>query len=463
MKCGSSIRFHLITFLVILQSYVATETSAAETSSAGKPYQSTYEAVSAGSILITGATVLDGAGRRLDLTDVMLKDGKIDKVGLSLPSTNEATVIDASNRWVTPGIVDVHSHNGTYTLPLTEQSLADISELSSPNVANTWIEHAIDVQDPAFQLALASGVTTIQILPGSTPIFGGRSVVVKPVPANTVFDMKFPDAPQGLKMACGENPKGYFGAKDVAPTSRQGAVAIIREAWLKAQAYREKLQNRGDGETEAPERDLTLETLVGALEGSIRVHLHCYRADDIAVMLEVAREFGYQIAAIHHAAEAYKIPHLLKNAGVCAAVWSDWWGFKMEVRDAIKENAAFVDAAGACVLMHSDSPFVAQHLNLEAAKAMAAGRRAGLNIEAEKAVRWITHNPARALGLDDRIGRIEPGYNADVVIWSGNPFSVYSKVDQVFIDGALHFDRTNCLQQQQTDIAIGSADLESCK
>lgn len=428
------------------------------------PHPSTYQPLPRHNTLISGATVLDGAGGRQEESDVLLVDGKIAGVGRNLERPADVAVVDAQGRWVTPGLIDVHSHNGTYTLPLVfdDPPTYDITEVSSPNVAETWIEHAINVQDEAFVLALQGGVTTLQVLPGSVPLFGGRSVVLKTILASTVYGMKFPDARHGLKMACGENPKAAFGSRGAAPTSRQGEVAEMRAAWLKAREYLQVWRDykAGGEDAEPPARDLELDSLAAVLNGDMRVHLHCYRADDIAVMLAVAHEFDFRIAAIHHAAEAYKVAELLAAAGVCAAVWSDWWGFKMEVMDGIKENAAFVDAAGGCALMHSDSPFIGQHLTIEAAKAMAAGQRAGFDITPERAIKWVTSNPARALGLDDRIGRIAPGYNADVVIWSGNPFSMYTKADRVYVDGALAYDRADPARQPHSDMMLGQPAAE---
>lgn len=423
------------------------------------PNPSSYRPLPRTDVVIANATLLDGAGGRLDDADVLIREGKIEAVGANLPAPSGAAIVDASGRWLTPGIIDIHSHNGIYTLPLEfdDPSTSDISEVSEPNAAETWIEHAVNVQDPAFVLALQGGVTTLQILPGSVPLFGGRTVVLKTVPGRTVADMKFPGAPQGLKMACGENPKTAFGSRGAAPTSRQGEVAAMRAAWLDARDYlRQWREHAADPEhAEAPERDLELDTLAGVLNGDLRVHLHCYRADDLTVMLALAREFDFRIAAVHHAAEAYKIAGRLAAEDTCAAVWSDWWGFKLEAADAIRENAAFVDAAGGCAVMHSDSPFVGQHLNLEAAKAMAAGRRAGLSIAAERAILWITSNPARVLGLEARIGRIAPGYDADVVVWSGDPFSVYTRADQVYIDGAVAYDRNDPSRQPRSDTMLG--------
>jgi imidazolonepropionase-like amidohydrolase len=415
-------------------------------------------------VLIENAIVLDGLGGKLEQADVLLQDGLVAALGQDLKAGEGVVRIDAQGRWLTPGLIDIHSHNGTYSLPLTSQSFdtLDISELSDPNAAATWIEHAINVQDLAFTAALRSGVTTLQVLPGSVPLFGGRTVVLKPIPASTIFDMKFPGAPQGIKMACGENPKSHFGEDGRAPTSRQGEVAMMRSAFLRAQKYRQEWQVYRDkpGRSTQPERDLQLDTLAAVLGGELQVHLHCYRADDIAVMLALADEFGFRSAAIHHATEAYKVPELLREHASCAAVWADWWGYKPEASDAIRENAAFVDAAGACAVMHSDGPLMGQKLNLEAGKALAAGQRAGLPLGPEHAIRWLTSNAAMTLGLQDRIGQLSAGYNADVVIWSHNPFSIYAHAEQVFIDGALVFDRNDAGRQPLSDAELGIAARE---
>lgn len=421
-------------------------------------YPSTYRPLPRFDTLITGATILDGAGHRLENASLLLRDGKVAALGTDLRPPIGAVVIDARGRWITPGIVDIHSHVGNFPAPYTAADLrhSDVNETTDPNTANVWAEHSITVQDPSITRALAAGVTTLQVMPGSTNLFGGRTVVLKPVPQTTVQAMKFPDAPTGLKMACGENPKYNYGDKDRFPSSRMGNVAGYREAWVKAREYLGKWQayEKGDAE-EPPARDLKLDTLAAVLNGDTRVHAHCYRADDMAVLLDVANEFGFKITAFHHAVEAYKISDLLARTGVCAVVWPDWWGFKMEVYDAIRENAAFVDAAGACVTLHSDSAIVGQRLVLEASKARAAGRRAGLDIAAEHAIRWVTSNPARALGLDDRIGSLDVGKNADIVVWSGDPFSVYSKAERVFIDGALVYDRADPNRQPRSDFEVG--------
>jgi imidazolonepropionase-like amidohydrolase len=412
--------------------------------------------------LLTGATILDGVGGRIEHGDLLMREGRIVVVGHAL-SHEGAVVVDASGRWITPGIIDIHTHYGTYVLPQSaaEASVSDVLEESDPNVADTWIEHAVRPGDPAFSRALASGVTTLQILPGSSALFGGRSVVVKPVPAVTLDQMRFPGARQGLKMACGSNPASSFGSRGRFPNSRQGEIAGVRAAFLEAQRYLKEWEDyRAGRRADAPRRDLKLDTLAAVIRGELRVHIHCYRADDIANWISTLEEFGVHLTAVHHAVEAYKIAPFLVQKQVCVVVWPDWWGFKREAEDGIPENGAFIDAARGCVVMHSDIPVLGSLLNIEAAKAAAAGRRAGLAISEEHAIRWITSNAAKALGLESQVGHLASGMNADVVVWSGNPFSIYSKADLVFIDGALAYDRHGPSSQRPSDLELGRSQKE---
>ena len=412
-------------------------------------WDSTYRPLPRADTLIVNANIFDGAGGRIDGGWVLSREGKIVAMGPGAPTQSAPTVIDAKGRWLTPGIIDIHSHDGTFVAPLTanDAEYSDVSEVSSPNAAGNWVEHSVNVQDPNFRRALESGVTTLQILPGSIPLIGGRSVVLKNVPANDVTAMKFPGAQQGVKMSCGDNARSFYGSKGGAPNSRMGAMKMFREIFARARG------GRSEGKP-PPGDNMDAQTIDGILSGDLRVHVHCYRADDMTNMLNLAKEFGFHITAFHHATEAYKITNRLNADGTCVAVWADWWGFKSEAGDAIRANAAFVDASGGCVAMHSDSPYMGQHLNLEAAKAMASGARAGVPITRERALRWITSGPARMLGLDDKIGTIAVGKDADLVLWSGDPFSVYSRPDRVFIDGALVFDRSNPGRQPKSDFEI---------
>jgi imidazolonepropionase-like amidohydrolase len=430
--------------------------------SAAAFYPSTYKVPSSPPTLIRHATVLTGTGMRLENTDVLIVDGKIHAVGAALDAPANSKIVEAQGNWVTPGLIDVHSHLGVYPSPGVEAN-SDGNEATSPSTANVWAEHSVWPEDPGFRTALAGGITSLQILPGSANLIGGRSVVLKNVPSVTYQGMKFPGAPQGLKMACGENPKRVYGAdKHVFPSTRMGNVAGYRAQWVEAQEYlrdqdeyQQKLAS-GAKDAKPPKRDLRLDTLAGALKGDIIVHMHCYRADEMATVLDMSQEFGYHVAAFHHAVEAYKIADLLAERGVCAAMWADWWGFKMESYDGIPENIAFVDAApNGCAIVHSDSEEGIQRLNQEAAKAIAYGGRAGLNVPPERAIRWLTANPAKVLGILERTGTLEPGKMADVVVWNGNPFSVYALADLVFIDGVVRYDRANPTIAPESDFLIG--------
>jgi len=428
-------------------------------------FPSTYEPLPSEPTLITDATVLTGTGERLDGASLLLADGRIVWVGDG-DVPDGVTTIDADGRWVTPGLIDVHSHLGVYPSPRV-QAHSDGNEMTSPVTANVWAEHSVWPQDPGFARALAGGVTSLQVLPGSANLIGGRAVTLKNVYSNSYQGMKFPGAPHGMKMACGENPKRVYGSKGRAPGTRMGNVAGYRAEWIDARKYLEDWaayeQKVEDGEEDAspPKRDLKLETLAGVLEGEILVHMHCYRADEMLTILDMAEEFDYQVSAFHHGVEAYKIADELAEAGVCGALWADWWGFKMEAYDGIQENLALVDRPdGGCAIVHSDSAEGIQRLNQEAAKAMVRGQRAGLDIPPERAIGWITANAARSLGVLDQTGTLEAGKMADVVLWNGNPFSVYTKADLVFVDGARLFDRADPARQPVSDFELGQQQQE---
>ncbi|HEX8363907.1 MAG TPA: amidohydrolase family protein [Allosphingosinicella sp.] len=415
------------------------------------PYPSTYRPYAGVPTAITGATIFDGEGARIENGTIVMVDGRIQAIGGPDTAIPEgATRVDGAGRFVTPGVIDTHSHLGDGPSPGVEAH-SDINEVTNPVRPEVWAEHSVWPQDPGFTRALANGgVTTFQVLPGSANLFGGRSVVLRNVPGRTVQSMRFPGAPRGLKMACGENPKRVYGARNTMPQTRMGNVAVMRATWLRAIEYRERRAR--DPNTA---RDLQLDTLVDVLNGDILVHNHCYRADEMAIMLDMAREFGFRIASFHHAVEAYKIPDLLRASNTCASVWADWWGFKMEAYDAVNENAPMVHAGGACAIIHSDDPNGIQRLNQEAAKALADGRRMGLQISDEEAWRWLSINPARALGIENETGSLRVGKRADVVLWNGNPYSVYTRPQQVWIDGALLYDMNNPRLRPVTDFELG--------
>ncbi len=434
------------------------------------PYPSTYQPMPSQPTLIRGAHVFDGLGGQMDKADVLMRGGKIAALGAHLDAPDDAVIIDGTGKWVTPGIIDPHSHLGVYASPGV-RATSDGNEVAKPNTAEVSSEHGIWPQDPGFNRARAGGITSLMVLPGSANLFGGRGTVLKNVPSRTVQGMKFPGAPYSLKMACGENPKRVYGQKG-GPSSRMGNFAHYRAAWIKATAYKkawddyardyaqwEKDKKGKNGKDKkppkAPKRNLQMETLMGVLNGEIIVNMHCYRADEMAQVIDMSKEFGYHVGAFHHAVEAYKIADLLRDNDTCAAMWADWGGFKMEAYDSIRENIALVHHAGACAIVHSDSEVGIQRLNQEAAKALADGNRIGLNISEGEAWEWLSSNPAKLLGIGDKTGALKPGLDADVVVWDGDPFSVYARAEKVYIDGALAFDRHDKSRQAVSDFELG--------
>ena len=422
-------------------------------------FLSTYQPMASENIVIVNANMFDGLGNEFKDYDILIKDGKIQEIGPDLV-IDGSEVIDAQGKWVTPGIIDIHSHMGVYPAPGVRTS-SDGNEATAPVTAEVWAEHSVWTQDPQFVLALKGGITSFHVLPGSANLMGGRGATFKNVPNNSIQAMKFPNAPHSLKMACGENPKRVYGSRGQSPATRMGNMAGYRKAWIEAERYYENIQEGRD-----IKRDLRNDTLAGVLSGDILVQNHCYRADEMMMMIEMSKEFDYKITTFHHAVEAYKVADALAEHGVCAAMWADWWGFKHEAYDMVQANIAIVDQArggSGCAIVHSDDAVGIQHLNQEAAKAMAAGNRAGYDISEARAMKWITYNPAKAAGILDQTGTLEVGKDADVVLWSGNPFSVYSKAEKVFIDGALAYDRDDPKKKPITDFELGILNPNSAR
>ncbi|MEZ4320150.1 MAG: amidohydrolase [Myxococcota bacterium] len=427
-------------------------------------------------VVLANATLMPASGPAIAKGYVVVADGRIQALGEGAPPQREgAVVLDLKGRFVTPGIIDTHSHLGVYPSPAA-RAHGDGNEMTAPATAGVWAEHSAFPQDPGFELAIAGGITTLQLLPGSANLIGGRGVVVQNVPARGSRAMRFPGAPETVKLACGENPKRVYGEKG-GPGTRMGNLYRLRQTFLDAQSYGRKWaeydaklakqaepggkpkRKKGDGKPAEPpmppDRDLNKETLVGVMEGRILPQIHCYRADDMLSMVQVSDEFGFDIRSFHHAVEAYKIRDILAERSISVSTWADWWGFKLESYDGIPQNAALVAQAGGRAVIHSDSSVGIQRLNQEAGKAWHSGLEAGIDLPEEEALRWITLNAAWALGIDDVTGSIEVGKRADLVVWDAHPFSVYAGADLVFVDGVLRWDAER--PQVWSDFEVGQS------
>ena len=399
-------------------------------------------------VLIKNATVMTVTHGTIKNGSVYIKDGKIAAVGENVTAPSSATVIDAQGKYLTPGIVDSHSH-----IALDD----DVNEATSPVTPQMMMKDAFDYQDKAIYRALAGGVTTSLLLHGSANMIGGQAVVIKHKYGDSRDALLFPNAPRSIKFASGENPKRVYGAREQLPSTRMGNFAVQREALVQAQEYMrewdkynqkvkrtdaEKNNDKNsdkdrDKDATPPKRDLKLEALADVLRGKLMVQIHCYRADEMLTEIAMAKEFGYNLRAFHHALEAYKVADQLAANNVGIATFADWWGFKQEAWDAIPWNAVMAMRKGVRVAIKSDSEDYTRRLNQEAAKAIRYG-----GATEDEALKMITLNPAWIVGVDDRVGSIDTGKDADLVLWDGYPLSSYGVPEKVLIDGEVYFDRS---------------------
>jgi imidazolonepropionase-like amidohydrolase len=422
-----------------------------------------------GSTLIVNTTLLTARKDtpRIEGGWIRLREGRIAEMGPApAPKADPGErMVDGANKFVTPGLIDTHSHLGVYARPGV-WAHADGNEMTNPITAGVRAEEAFWPQDPGIQRAVQGGVTTIQVLPGSGNLMGGRGVVLKLHPRRSTRAMRFPGAKDALKMACGENPKRVYGKhRKSMPMSRMGNIYLMRDKWIAARRYQNewaewrKNPKKKDGEktvpVKPPKRNLVLETLAKVLDGEILVHIHCYRADEMLLQLKLADEFGFAVRSFHHAVEAYKIRDVLAQKGVSVSTWADWWGFKIEAHDAIEQNLALLTEGGARAILHTDSAEGIQRMNQEAGKAYYAGLHAGVSLSEGEALRWITANPAWALGIEDQVGTLVAGKMADVVLWDRHPFSVYARAEKVFIDGRLRHDSQGVESLPWSDFEVG--------
>jgi imidazolonepropionase-like amidohydrolase len=395
-------------------------------------------------VAIVGGTILTvGPLGTIEKGTVLIRDGRIAAVGRDVQVPAGATVIDATGRFVMPGIIDAHSHTAV------EEG---VNECTESVTAEVRVADVIDHHDVAIYRELAGGVTTVNVLHGSCNTIGGQNAVLKLRWGKGPEDLLFKEAPRGIKFALGENVKrSNFRAPGPPryPATRMGVEVVLREHFREAQAYKrewdeyEKRVKAAGPKAEkplAPRKNLRLEVLKDVLEGKVQVHAHCYRADEILMLIRVADEFGFKVRAFQHVLEGYKVASEIARHGAGASTFSDWWAYKMEAYDAIPYNAAIMAAHGVKVSMNSDSDELARRLYWEAAKAMKYG-----GVSEDEALKMVTLNPAWQLGVDQRVGSIEVGKDADVAIFSQHPFAPDTRVETTLVDGVVYFDRAKDL------------------
>jgi len=384
-------------------------------------------------VVIKGGTILTVTHGKIENGSIYIHNGKIAAVGQSVNAPAGATVIDAAGKFVMPGIIDPHSH-----IALDD----DVNEPTSPVTPHMMMKDAFDYNDKAIYRALAGGVTSSLLLHGSANMIGGQAIVIKHKYGLGRDEMLFPGAPRSIKFASGENPKRVYGTRNQLPSTRMGNFEVMRAAFIEAREYMRTWDDydakvkKGDKDATPPKKDLKLEALADVLRGKLLVQIHCYRADEFLTEMEIAKEFGYKIRAFHHALEAYKVADKIAANGVAIATWPDWWGFKYEAWDGIPWNAAISAHNGVRVALKSDSEDVTRRLNQDAGKIMRYG------LTEEEALKSITLNPAWIMGIEDRVGSIDVGKDADITIWNSYPLSSTALADKVLIDGDVYFDRS---------------------
>ncbi len=387
-------------------------------------------------LVIRGATLLTAAQPAvIEQGSIVIQNGKITAIGSGLSMPAGADVIDAAGTYVMPGIIDTHSHLGVYSWPGVDAN-SDGNEMTNPVTSQVRAIDSFNFEDPAILRAVAGGVTTIQVFPGSGNLVGGQSAVLKLKPEGASLATLFEAAPPGMKMAMGENPKRVYGGRRQAPSTRMGSFAVLREAFTKATDYRAKWKKwEADQSGEAPARDLKLEALVEIMDGKRNVHVHCYRQDEMQNMIDLAREYGFRIRSFQHTIEGYKVADLLAASDVGASTWPDVFGGKLEMEEGIPYNCAVMASRGVTYAVHSDSADTIQRLFHEAA------RTVGYGVNEETAIRSITWNAAWIAGVEGQTGSLEVGKDADLAIFNGHPFDVFSLVQKTIIDGQVVFDR----------------------
>lgn len=379
-------------------------------------------------VLIKNGTLLTITNGDLESTDILIRNGKIAHIGKNI-SAPKAKMIDAAGLFVMPGIIDAHSHMAVE---------GGVNEYTNPISAEVRIKDAIEYDDVFLYRALAGGVTTINAMHGSANVIGGQNATLKLRYGKKSEDLIFKNAPQTLKFALGENPTRVHGkTNSVIPRTRMGVEQFIRDNFTKAVEYKNTWSDFKNGKIKIqPKRDLRLESLVKILDGEILVQCHSYRADEIVMLLRVFKEFGVKFITFQHVLEGYKVAKELKEFGAMASTFSDWWAYKFEVYYATAYNASIMNQHGIVTSINSDSPELVRHLNLEAAKSIRYG---GMSVN--DALKMITINPAKQLGIDKWVGTLEVGKDADIAIFKNHPMSAFSLCEMTLVDGEIYFNR----------------------
>ena len=383
-------------------------------------------------VVIKNATVMTASHGTIQHGSVWLHNGKIAGVGVTVTTPAGATVVDATGKYVTPGIIDPHSHSALGD---------DVNEATSPVTPSMMMIDAFDNRDKALYLALAGGVTSELLLHGSANMIGGQAVVIKNKFGLSKEEMLFPNAPQSIKFASGENPKRVYGTRNQLPSTRMGNFEVMRQAFEDARVYRRDWDAyndkvaKGDRDARPPHRDLKLEALADILRGKLLVQIHCYRADEFLTEEAIAKDYGFKIRAFHHALEMYKVGGKIAADGTAIATFTDWYGGKYEMWDGIPWNAVMSMREGVRVALKSDSNDHIRRLPSEAGKMIHYG-----GATEDEAITMVTLNPAWIMGIDDKTGSLDVGKDGDVVIWNMDPLSTYARAEKVYIDGDLFFD-----------------------
>ncbi len=385
-------------------------------------------------LVIKNATVMTASHGTIANGSVWVHDGKIAGVGTTVNAPASATIIDATGKYLTPGIIDPHSHSALGN---------DVNEATSPVTPSMMMIDAFDSSDKALYQALAGGVTTELLLHGSANMIGGQAVVIKNKFGLSREELLFPNAPRSIKFASGENPKRVYGSRNQLPSTRMGNFEIMRQSFEDAKVYKKEWDDynakfaKGDKDLTPPHRDLKLEALADVLSGKLYVQIHCYRADEFLTEEAIAKEYGYKIRAFHHALEMYKVGDKIAKDDTAIATFADWWGYKDEAWDAIPWNAVMSMRQGVRVALKSDSNDHIRRLNQEAGKMVHYG-----GATEDEAIAMVTLNPAWVIGVQDHTGSIDLGKDADLVIWNMDPLSTYARAEKVYIDGDLFFDNS---------------------